>query len=54
MWSVDIELIAGWLASLDEDSQAQVVAAIEILEDQGPHLGRPLVDTVSKSRHKNL
>lgn len=54
MWSVDIELIAGWLASLDEDSQAQVVAAIEILEDQGPHLGRPLVDTVSTSRHKNM
>ena len=54
MWSVDIELLAGWLASLDEDSQAQVVAAIEILEDQGPHLGRPLVDTVSTSRHKNM
>ena len=54
MWSVDIELIAGWLASLDEDSQAQVVAAIEILEDQGPHLGRPLVDTVSTSRHENM
>lgn len=54
MWSVDIELIAGWLASLDEDSQAQVVAGIEILEDQGPHLGRPLVDTVSTSRHKNM
>jgi len=54
MWSVDIELIAGWLASLDEDSRAQVVAAIELLEDRGPQLGRPIVDTVAASRHRNM
>lgn len=54
MWIVDIELVAGWLASLDDDSRDQVVAAVELLEDQGPHLGRPLVDTVVASRHKNL
>ncbi|MGI8868918.1 MAG: type II toxin-antitoxin system RelE/ParE family toxin [Mycobacteriales bacterium] len=54
MWSVDIELIAKWLASLDDDSQAQVVAAIELLQEHGPRLGRPLVDTVTASRHKNM
>ncbi|WP_202976675.1 hypothetical protein [Rothia koreensis] len=27
MWRVDIELIAGWLSSLDVDSREQVVAA---------------------------
>ncbi len=54
MWSVDIELIAGWLASLDNDSREQVVAAIELLEDRGPQLGRPIVDTVSSSRHRNM
>ncbi|WP_047692754.1 type II toxin-antitoxin system RelE/ParE family toxin [Kocuria sp. ZOR0020] len=54
MWSVDIQLIAGWLASLDDDSRAQVVAAIELLEDRGPQLGRPIVDTVSSSRHRNM
>ncbi|WP_087007773.1 type II toxin-antitoxin system RelE/ParE family toxin [Gulosibacter sp. 10] len=54
MWSVDIELIAGWLASLDDDSRAQVVAVIELLEDRGPQLGRPIVDTVSSSRHRNM
>ncbi len=54
VWSVDLELIAGWLASLDEDSQTQVVAAIELLQDHGPNLGRPLVDTVTASRHKNM
>lgn len=54
MWSVDIELIARWLASLDEGSRVQVVAAIELLEDRGPQLGRPIVDTVSSSRHRNM
>lgn len=54
MWSVDIELIAGWLASLDDDSRAQVVAAIELLEDRGPQLGRPIVDTVASSKHRNM
>ncbi|NLE58282.1 MAG: hypothetical protein GX616_07975 [Planctomycetes bacterium] len=54
MWSVDIELIEGWLASLDQRSQEQVVAAIELLEDRGPQLGRPVVDTVSRSRHRNM
>lgn len=39
MWSVDIELIAEWLASLDDGSREQVVAAIELLEDRGPQLG---------------
>ena len=54
MWSVDIELIAGWLALLDDGSREQVVAAIELLEDRGPQLGRPIVDTVTASRHKNM
>ena len=54
MWSVDIELIAGWLASLDQGSREQVVAAIDLLEERGPQLGRPIVDTVVGSRHKNM
>lgn len=54
MWSVDIELIVGWLTSLDDGSREQVVAAIELLEDLGPQLGRPIVDTVSASRHRNM
>ena len=49
MWSVDIELIAGWLASLDQGSREQVIAAIELLEERGPQLGRPVVDTVVDS-----
>lgn len=54
MWSVDLEPIAGWLASLDDSSREQVVAEIELLEDRGPQLGRPIVDSVTASRHKNM
>jgi hypothetical protein len=54
MWDVDIELIGGWLDSLDGDSREQVIAAIELLEEHGPQLGRPLVDTVTASRFKNM
>lgn len=54
MWSVDLEPIAGLLASLDDSSREQVVAAIELLEDRGPQLGRPIVDSVTASRHKNM
>lgn len=54
MWSVDLELIEDWLISLDEDSRHQVIAALHILQEYGPALGRPLVDTVSGSRHRNL
>lgn len=54
MGSVDIERVAGWLASLDVRSRVQVLAAIELLEEHGPQLGRPLVDTVVSSRHRNM
>ncbi|WP_258066822.1 type II toxin-antitoxin system RelE/ParE family toxin [Arthrobacter sp. GMC3] len=29
-------------------------AALELLAERGPQLGRPLVDTVVRSRHKNM
>lgn len=54
MWIVDVKLIETWLDSLDEDSWIQVMAAIEVLIDLGPRLGRPLVDTVTASRHGNM
>ena len=54
MWSVDVELIEEWLDSLDGGSRRQVLAAIEVLMEHGPQLGRPLVDSVTASRHKNM
>lgn len=54
MWSIDVDLIDEWLTSLDQLSYEQVIAALELLAERGPQLGRPLVDTVVGSRHKNM
>lgn len=53
-WTVDLEKIQKWLDGLDEDSYDAVVAALEILEDKGPNLGRPLVDTIQHSDYSNM
>jgi len=54
MWLVDLTLIKRWLDGLDEGTAAQVVAALRVLEENGPNLGRPLVDSVAGSRHRNM
>lgn len=54
MWSVDVEWVNEWLNTLDQSSYEQVVAALELLAERGPQLGRPLVDSVVGSRHKNM
>ena len=54
VWEVDLEFVKSWLDDLDQGSYEQVVAALELLEERGPQLGRPLVDTVKASRHKNM
>ncbi len=43
-----------WAESLDQADSEALLAAIRVLRHQGPTLGRPLVDTVSGSRHKNM
>lgn len=54
LWRVDLELIEPWLEEADQDTYQQVIAALELLAERGPHLGRPLVDSVKGSRHKNM
>ena len=53
-WEVDVELIDDWLKVVDEGTYDQVVAALKILTELGPGLGRPLVDSIIGSRHKNM
>lgn len=53
-WIVDVELNKTWFSRLDTSSRAQVQAAIQLLEAEGPQLGRPLVDSVNGSAHKNM
>lgn len=54
MWSVEYEYIADWLDEQDDETVACIFAALELLQDQGPALGRPLVDRLEGSRVKNL
>jgi hypothetical protein len=54
VWVVEVGLIEDWLKSVDDETYDQIGAAIEILAELGPGLGRPLVDTVVGSRHNNM
>lgn len=53
-WEIDVEFIDDWLDGLDEDTYDQVIAALRILQREGPDLGRPLVDSVKGSRHHRM
>ncbi len=43
-----------WTETLDDADLEALVAALQVLGDHGPSLGRPLVDTVVASRHRNM
>ena len=55
MWNVEItdELFAWW-RSLSESQQDALQVSIELLESNGPFLGRPHGDTVKGSRHPHM
>lgn len=57
-WIVNLtEEVEDWLLELaknDPDSADQVAAAIDLLEAEGPALGRPLVDSVKGSDYRNM
>lgn len=53
-WRVEVDLVDDWLRALDQKSYEQVIAALELLAERGPSLGRPVVDSVVGSRHKNM
>lgn len=43
-----------WFQTVDHDSQALIVGAIDRLADAGPSLGRPLVDRVKGASVHNM
>jgi hypothetical protein len=54
-WEVEFHPAAeAWAGTLSRDDKEALLAAIRVLRDQGPALGRPLVDSVKASRHKNM
>jgi hypothetical protein len=43
-----------WADQLGQPDAEALLAAVRVLRDAGPSLGRPLVDTVKGSRHSNM
>jgi hypothetical protein len=55
VWEVEYtDTFGSWWDELTEDEQERLTAAVELLEQGGPALGRPLVDTLKGSRHPNM
>jgi hypothetical protein len=52
-----VYLLAGckdWMDSLQDKEYRGLAARIDLLAEQGPVLGRPIVDSIKGSRHANL
>lgn len=58
VWEVNLtKEVEDWFLELSEkdpDSADQVGAAIDVLEREGPTLGRPMADRIKASRHRNM
>ncbi len=55
MWVViTTDLFNEWLALQDEPTQEKILAALIVLQQQGPSLGRPFVDSIYGSKFTNM
>jgi hypothetical protein len=55
MWDVEVtNELERWYESLTDDEQDSVNAAVDLLEEHGPALRRPVVGQISGSKLKNL
>ena len=46
--------VADWVKELDADAKEAIVTSLRILRGIGPSLGRPQVDVIIDSKHKNM
>lgn len=54
-WSVEFHpACEEWANGLDQADAEALLAAVKVLRDEGPNLGRPLVDSIKGSRHANM
>jgi hypothetical protein len=54
-WEVEFtDEFEAWWETLSEEEQEAIDAAVELLQQRGPALGRPLVENVHQSRHANM
>lgn len=55
MWEIELtDQAVEWVASLEQGDREAMAASIDLLEQFGPNLGRPAVDSVKSSRHHNM
>lgn len=55
VWEVEYtDTFGSWWEQLTEDEQERIAAAVGLLQEVGPSLGRPIVDTLQGSRHPNM
>jgi len=55
MWQIDrTDEVANWIMNLDENARQAILKNLLILQEIGPNLGRPYVDSIKLSRHKNM
>ncbi len=55
MWSIQTtDVFDEWFSSLHDMHRANVLGAILVLQERGPQLGRPYVDSVYNSIHSNM
>lgn len=55
MWTIErTEQIAEWITELDEDAKEALFRSLLILREIGLSLGRPHVDSIKESKHKNM
>jgi hypothetical protein len=54
-WDIYFTALAEeWVLGLDDKDYEAIMAAIELLEERGPALGRPAVDRIERSRHHHM
>ena len=54
-WPLEVTAeLEAWYSGLEDADREAVNAAVDALEERGPGLGRPLVGTVTGSRHGHL
>ncbi|ELY3387542.1 type II toxin-antitoxin system RelE/ParE family toxin [Cronobacter turicensis] len=54
-WEIETRILFDtWFEEQEEDVQEEILAYFEILEGEGPNLGRPHVDSVNGSDYTNM
>lgn len=55
VWEIELtDQAVEWLMSLEHGDREAIAASIDLLEQFGPNMGRPAVDSVKSSRHHNM